>query len=77
MISDPSLFLLPVEVSIMIIINQKKPPKKPERLVDSVRGWHHLFPVKTMKWPPKWKSRVFLTNQLLFFCGLSCIPIDT
>ena len=43
-IGDPSLFLLPVEVSIMIIINQKKPPKKPERLVDSVRGWHHLFP---------------------------------
>ena len=58
-IGDPSLFLLPVEVSIMIIINQKKPPKKPERLVDLVRGWHHLFPVKTMKWPPKWKSRVF------------------
>ena len=38
---------------------QKKPPKKRERLVDLVRGWHHLFPVKSMRWPPKWKSRVF------------------
>ena len=32
MISDPSLFLLPVEVSIMIIINKKNLPK-------SVNGW--------------------------------------
>ena len=37
-IGDPCLFLLPVEVSIMIMIN-KKTSQKGERLVDSVRGW--------------------------------------